>query len=122
MSDTQPEPSTSRAPETHITEPAKPPEQPVTPANEPSTPASQDKATKTPDTDRDDETRRLEQPPKIEKIENPEWGLKEIVWPPEPWENEPQRAVKIVTQNANGPCSFIAICKSPLFKPTHTSH
>jgi hypothetical protein len=45
-------------------------------------------------------------------LENPEWGLKEIIWPPEPWEGEPQYRVRIVTQNANGPCSFIAICKS----------
>ena len=43
-------------------------------------------------------------------IENPEWGLKEIVWPPEKWEGQEQRAVRIITQNANGPCSFIAIC------------
>jgi hypothetical protein len=43
-------------------------------------------------------------------IENPEWGLKEIVWPPEKWEGQDQRAVRIITQNANGPCSFIAIC------------
>jgi hypothetical protein len=45
-------------------------------------------------------------------LENPEWGLKEIIWPPEPWEGQPQYRVRIVTQNANGPCSFIAICKS----------
>lgn len=43
-------------------------------------------------------------------IDNPEWGLKEIIWPPERWEGQEQRAVRIITQNANGPCSFIAIC------------
>jgi hypothetical protein len=46
-------------------------------------------------------------------IGNPEWGLKEIVWPPEKWEGQEQRVVRIITQNANGPCSFIAICMSP---------
>lgn len=54
-------------------------------------------------------TRQLE-PEHAPPLENPEWGLKEILWPPEVWENQPQRRVRIVTQNANGPCSFIAIC------------
>ncbi|KAG8833911.1 hypothetical protein FRC17_009870 [Serendipita sp. 399] len=39
-----------------------------------------------------------------------EWGLKEIIWPPEDWEGQPRRRVRVVTQNTNGPCSFIAIC------------
>ncbi|CAG8772163.1 1943_t:CDS:2, partial [Acaulospora colombiana] len=117
MSDPQPEPSTSRTPVTAEPEAAKPPEQPVPAAHEPSTAANSDKATRNTDTNGDEELRRLERPPETQKIENPEWGLKEIVWPPEPWENEPQRAVKIVTQNANGPCSFIAICKAPSLRP-----
>ncbi|EMD33380.1 hypothetical protein CERSUDRAFT_117993 [Gelatoporia subvermispora B] len=36
------------------------------------------------------------------------WYLKEISFQPEP--EAPTRRVKIVTQNFNGPCSFIAIC------------
>ncbi|CCA71587.1 hypothetical protein PIIN_05524 [Serendipita indica DSM 11827] len=56
------------------------------------------------------ERSRNEQMRQPEKIESPEWGLKEILWPPEPWDGQPQRRVRIVTQNTNGPCSFIAIC------------
>lgn len=71
--------------------------------------------------DRQDVHRRDEAP---QKIESPEWGLKEIVWPPEVWEGQPQRTVKIVTQNANGPCSFIAICENTVilnyFRPSNS--
>ncbi|KAF8515398.1 hypothetical protein BU17DRAFT_76899 [Hysterangium stoloniferum] len=36
------------------------------------------------------------------------WCLKNIEWTPNP--QIPKRQVKIITQNFNGPCSFIAIC------------
>lgn len=40
------------------------------------------------------------------KVRSVEWGLKPIHWPPE----QPERVLRIITQNENGPCSFIAIC------------
>ncbi|KIJ52637.1 hypothetical protein M422DRAFT_58735 [Sphaerobolus stellatus SS14] len=36
------------------------------------------------------------------------WYLKQIEWSPSP--ESPPKAVKVITQNFNGPCSFIAIC------------
>ncbi|KAF8573484.1 DUF544-domain-containing protein [Ramaria rubella] len=36
------------------------------------------------------------------------WHLKEIFWTPDP--KSPKKPIKIITQNFNGPCSFIAIC------------
>jgi len=36
------------------------------------------------------------------------WHLKHIEWTPSP--QAPKKQVKIITQNFNGPCSFIAIC------------
>ena len=44
-----------------------------------------------------------EQPQKVRSVA---WGLKPIHWPPE----QPDRVLRIITQNENGPCSFIAIC------------
>ena len=43
---------------------------------------------------------------KPQKVKSVEWGLKPIHWPPE----QPDRGLRIITQNENGPCSFIAIC------------
>jgi len=42
----------------------------------------------------------------VKKVKTVRWGLKPIHWPPE----QPERVLRIVTQNENGPCSFIAIC------------
>lgn len=56
------------------------------------------------------ETQETQEGPPKQPVDNPEWGLKEIIWPPEPWEGHEQHRVKIITQNLNGPCSFIAIC------------
>jgi len=47
--------------------------------------------------------------PEREQAQKPRsvaWGLKPIHWPPE----QPDRVLRIITQNENGPCSFIAIC------------
>ena len=41
-----------------------------------------------------------------QKVKSVAWGLKPIHWPPE----QPERVLRIITQNENGPCSFIAIC------------
>ena len=51
-----------------------------------------------------------EQAPK--KVARVEWGLKPIHWPPE----QPERVLRIITQNENGPCSFIAICAPRISK------
>lgn len=47
-----------------------------------------------------------------QKVTSVEWGLKPIHWPPE----QPNRVLRIITQNENGPCSFIAICASRISK------
>ena len=44
-----------------------------------------------------------------------EWPLKSILWPP--FSNDPTE-VKILTQEANGPCSFLALCNVLLVSRT----
>lgn len=55
-----------------------------------------------------------EQPQKVKSVE---WGLKPIHWPPE----QPERVLRIITQNENGPCSFIAICAPRISKVHYNS-
>jgi len=107
MAEVQPVASTSRAQITERAAHTMSPEQTV-PSTNPQA-ASEDTGGRTPEAS---QHQRPETP--MPMPENPEWGLKEIIWPPEPWEGMPQYRVRIVTQNANGPCSFIAICKSVL--------
>jgi hypothetical protein len=51
------------------------------------------------------------------KVASVEWGLKPIHWPPE----QPERVLRIITQNENGPCSFIAICAPRISKAHYNS-
>jgi hypothetical protein len=55
-----------------------------------------------------------EQAQKAQKVKSVAWGLKPIHWPPE----QPKRGLRIITQNENGPCSFIAICKPRILEGT----
>jgi ubiquitin carboxyl-terminal hydrolase MINDY-1/2 len=53
----------------------------------------------------------------VKKVKSVRWGLKPIHWPPE----QPERVLRIVTQNENGPCSFIAICTPKVLKVHYNS-
>jgi hypothetical protein len=48
----------------------------------------------------------------VQKVRSVGWGLKPVHWPPE----QPKRVLRIITQNENGPCSFIAICTPGILK------
>jgi hypothetical protein len=47
-----------------------------------------------------------------------EWKLKSVVFPPKAGPSTPQRSVKIIMQDENGPCSLIALC-SNISLPTY---